>query len=734
MSNEIFIVNDGIGSGGSGGGAVDPSTLGGKFLGYIDNNTASFPANPNTSDYVLVNPSINNSDLPFTIENITFFNKNDSAIFSSGRWTSNPVRQNTQSVSVVDSASESLSGTATNQQEINKENREKFLDIETNAHKTTGYFSSTAPSNADKGNLWFQTNANDDEGSDLPTTFPIQVKIYENGSWSSITQNYTVKSGDIWANLNNHHEYYWMAGSWNWTDATKPNLNPNQLKYNEANQVTIKDNAIDANLLTTDITDNSTLTQDNSTNKILIKDSGIVNAKIANNTIEGIKLNANVVDNDSLQYDEINNYAKIKANGVKTSHIDDLQITTNKIADNAITKDKINNDIVDNVTIEKDSTSKQIQVKENSLNDDYIQDNSVSLSKLKNVKTSSDNVSDYDNASDNSPISEKFLQKTLKNVFTPQNDSDAANKLYVDENIFDKMHFLGFMSSSDPVSSGYDWTNLIWFNSSLNVGPVTKTFNATKKNGDGTTNTVSITPKIGDIIYNINSKTFFIYNGGNFTDNQLWDILSCKYTSSTIKGLKIDPTTQMRYVIDSVMFAGFTRETIPGSPTTISMWLCPDVLCKENGKLYYDANPSTGRDIDYSADVKELVEIDTPQTLKNKDIVLKSSTTNGTYLRVSPSTNYVTINTLRVTQVGTNLYHFDILFNYINNPYGIVMFSIKTAKGNGPDRPFVVNVASWEKATGGVGVVYEGSGNCYCYINFSSADGKIVVSGDFPVD
>lgn len=602
MSSTITgIVKNSIVGGNSGGG-VSPLSLGGQFKGFVDNTTVSFPSTTHNYDFVMVNPDISDSNLPFTIQNITFSSKQDRAYYLDGEWHALPAFSNTQGVNSIDPANESWSGIATTQQQINIENKEIINDIRHRNYLLTGYFSAEAPQgNIYENLLWFQTSASKNDGSDLPTTFPIQVKVYKNGAWSSTTQEYTANNQDSWSNRNNTRDYYWFDNSW-----------------------------------------------------------------------------------------RINNSAEVE---------------------------------VDGTTIEY-NTNGQIQVKKNSLDDDYIKDNSVSLGKLKNVKTSSSNIVNYDNASDDSPMSEKFLQKTLKNIFTPQNSNDAVNKQYVDDSIFNKLHFLGYMSSSNPVDSGYDWTNLIWYNSNLNVGPTVKTFTAQVKNKDGTTSTITVQPKICDVLYNINSNTFFIYNGGNFAGNQLWDIISFKYNSATKQGISIGLVEgDMRFTIRDLMF-GVNNGDI---------WRFPGVFSKKDGKIYYDGNNQTS-EYDLRPDVKELVEKDETQTLRNKSIELLRTTSNGTFLRFTPSVNYVSINSLQIIQVGTNLYHFDVLFDIINDPHGVAMFSVKTADGIAPTRPFVVKVASYEKATGGVGVVYEGSGNCYCQLNFSAAeDGKILVSGDFPV-
>lgn len=600
MSITNVIKNLTITGTGGGSGGVSLLSLGGQLQGFVDNTTASFPSTTHNYDFVMVNPDISDSSLPFTIQNITFSSKQDRAYYLDEEWHALPAFSNTQGVNSTDPVNESLSGTATTQQQINIENKELINDIRHRSYLLTGYFSAEAPQgNIYENLLWFQTSASENDGSDLPTTFPIQVKVYKNGAWSSTTQEYTANNQDSWSNRNNARGYYWFDISW-----------------------------------------------------------------------------------------RVNNEAEVE---------------------------------VDGETI-KYNTNGQIQVKEDSLDDDYIKDNSVSIRKLKNVKTSSSNVVGYDSASDEKTISEKFLQKTLKNIFTPQNSNDAVNKQYVDDGIFNKLHFLGYMSSSNPVDSGYDWTNLIWYNSNLSVGPVVKTFTAQVKNKDGTTSTVAVQPKICDVIYNINSNTFFIYNGANFTSNQLWDIMSCKYSSGAKQGIRFNVVEgSMRPVITDLMFAVNNGNN----------WRFPGVFCRKNGKIYYDGNNQTG-DYDMSPSVKELVEKDETQTLTNKSIVLGRTTSNNTFLKITPNSNYVSIDSLQIIQIGTNLYHFDILFNIIG-AYNSMMFTIKTANNEAPARPFVVNVASNEKATGGVAVVYT-SGNCHCKIEFSeSEDNKIVVSGDFPV-
>lgn len=284
-------------TGNSEGGSISPSSMGGQFKGFVNKNTLNFPANVNDYSYVKVDPNLWDGN-EFSVQGIVFASKKDQAYYLNNSWHSLPAFSNTQEVNSVDPARESISGIATTQQKINEENKKKIQDLETRSQRIVGYFSETVPTGElHEGDLWFPTNSISDIGSDLPTNFPIQVYIYLNGSWSSNTQDYTAKYGNIWSNLNNRHDFYWAYSQWTWTNSALPNLNSDNLEYNSANQITLKDNSVGTTKLATNITDNTTLTQDANTNQVKIKDNGVGIAQLDTEGIittnQFLKINSN---------------------------------------------------------------------------------------------------------------------------------------------------------------------------------------------------------------------------------------------------------------------------------------------------------------------------------------------------------------------------------------------------------------------------------------------------------
>ncbi|GHV69705.1 hypothetical protein FACS1894199_18790 [Bacteroidia bacterium] len=76
-----------------------------------------------------------------------------------------------------------------------------------------GFMSSTTPPQgiARESNLWYASD-------NLPTSFPIQVKTFTDGAWSSGTSAYTPDQFDLWARLSNNKGYYWFGNVWNIQD------------------------------------------------------------------------------------------------------------------------------------------------------------------------------------------------------------------------------------------------------------------------------------------------------------------------------------------------------------------------------------------------------------------------------------------------------------------------------------------------------------------------------------
>lgn len=344
--------------GGEGGGSIpDPSLYGGRQLAIVNPNTAQLPSDPADlvkNNYVIVDRNLDDSVFPFTIDSITFLSKYDSAIYNGSQWELQSGIQNTLSVRVIDRASESLSGNSTTQQEINQENRKELQDLRSRAQILVGYFSSTEPTGAEEEDLWFETSASHDTGDDLPTTFPIQVKEYKNGAWSATTKDYTANNNDLWSNLNNRHGYYWFGNTWNLTDAAQPNLDPDDLEWNSANQITIKNGGVRFDNINSDSIANG-LENDN---QKLVKADDLYNTAIVSNTTQtqakaggGRELSINLKNSAGTSITE----AKTDIDTTAT------QNSTNLIDSNAVYKEELSNSN-SSQTCSYDTTSKKLQL------------------------------------------------------------------------------------------------------------------------------------------------------------------------------------------------------------------------------------------------------------------------------------------------------------------------------------------------------------------------------------
>lgn len=114
---------------------------------------------------------------------------------------------------------------------------EKILPLETFMFK--GYVSSTTPTGTIKeGELWYL-------GTEMPTTFPINVKEYKNGAWSTLVIQYTPAQLDLWADLENDHGYYWFGNKWNLVDVDI-SYDDATIDKNDSGQLQVKDKGLDA--------------------------------------------------------------------------------------------------------------------------------------------------------------------------------------------------------------------------------------------------------------------------------------------------------------------------------------------------------------------------------------------------------------------------------------------------------------------------------------------------------
>lgn len=222
---------------------------------------------------------------------------------------------------------------------VNKEYVDTLLEELTGkVMKFKGFIGTTAPTGTTaEGSLWY-------ESATLPTTFPINVKTYTNGQWSTTTTEYTPSTMDLWSNLNDSKGYYWFGNEWNLIDEAV-RTDDITITKNQNGELTFKTKTsadkgkawvVDTNgnfvlkyVLTE--TDNTTI-QLNANEQIEVKDSGITRAK----------LNTNVADGTTIELDGINGL---------------------QVKDNGITKEKINNNVIDNSTIGKTTTG-ELEVKD----------------------------------------------------------------------------------------------------------------------------------------------------------------------------------------------------------------------------------------------------------------------------------------------------------------------------------------------------------------------------------
>jgi hypothetical protein len=87
-----------------------------------------------------------------------------------------------------------------------------IINTETGALKYVGQISLTQPLEARNGEYWY-------EADDLPTTFPIEVKVYDTtqDSWDTFLE-YTPGLFDLWHRTSDTKGYYWFGDEWNMLD------------------------------------------------------------------------------------------------------------------------------------------------------------------------------------------------------------------------------------------------------------------------------------------------------------------------------------------------------------------------------------------------------------------------------------------------------------------------------------------------------------------------------------
>lgn len=355
MSITNVIKNLTIAGTGGGGGGVSPLSLGGQLQGFVDNATASFPSTTHNYDFVMVNPDILDGSLPFTIQNITFSSKQDRAYYLDGEWRALPAFSNTQSVSIVESASESCSGTATTQQEANIEFTNEIKDLKTRSFRTIGYCGTTQPLQAREDDIFYQTNATSSYGSDLPTNFPIQVYRWSNGAWSANTENWTPDVNDVIINININPPiaFVWQNG-WSPTTQGQSTTDNITIDRNNNGELQVKDSGITFPKLDP----NAVATQNENANNKVVRADAMYNTAITKN-VSQIKTKTGGGKEIEIDLQNEANVSKTKVN----IDLDETatQNSNNPITSNGVWKEELNNTNSSQMC-SYDATSKKLQL------------------------------------------------------------------------------------------------------------------------------------------------------------------------------------------------------------------------------------------------------------------------------------------------------------------------------------------------------------------------------------
>lgn len=195
-----------------------------------------------------------------------------------------------------------------------------------------------------------------------------------------------------------------------------------------------------------------------------------------------------------------------------TVNINDIVLKTRKVAgyslENDITEQEIQDAIKD---LTATLTNKTIDADDNTISNietDNFKDTALAKS--------TDNVRDYDNSVDTKLTTEKFLQKTLHNIETPEENKDAVNKKYVDDALEELsgkvLRFKGFISATAP--TGTLSNNVLWYEG--NTLPTTfpmnvKTYDSTTRQWSTTTS--EYTPDTLDLWLNLNDEQGYYWFG-----------------------------------------------------------------------------------------------------------------------------------------------------------------------------------------------------------------------------
>lgn len=334
--------------GGSGGGSA--SSGGGKFIGYVKNGDTNFPSGAEKNDFVKVDTS--NTVFPFTIQNITFSNKNDQAIYTGSQWILYSFIVETKNIEVSNPQQESLTN-KTLQSQINTENKEKFEEIDERLKKMynfIGFISITEPTGQIENNIYWYNSAI------LPTTFPIQVKVYSNGAWSTETIDYTPANFDTWSNKNDDKGYYWFANNWNINDANVLTDNIT-IEINNNGEIQLKNNGITFFKLNANLYNNQVANENNKFplneavfKEILNNTNSNFSKSYSNNNLDltiNLKDNNNTskIDKTTTLLTKISDYVSL----TDTDKLSFLDITTQELKDVALSA--VNNYIQNKINV-----------------------------------------------------------------------------------------------------------------------------------------------------------------------------------------------------------------------------------------------------------------------------------------------------------------------------------------------------------------------------------------------
>ena len=204
-----------------------------------------------------------------------------------------------------------------------------------------GYISTTQPTSAKVGNLWYESDT-------LPTTFPINVKTYNGTTWSATTSEYTPDDLDLWSLVADKHGYYWFGGEWNILDTSQARTDDKTIQRNNQDELEVKNGGITNDKLATDIKVGSlanllTTAKDSVVNAINElfnnKQDKITDSTNANNPIDSDKVSevsATNKTNKTWTFTQVWNWVKTKIKTSITNSLTDADIVSGKAVYNYV--------------------------------------------------------------------------------------------------------------------------------------------------------------------------------------------------------------------------------------------------------------------------------------------------------------------------------------------------------------------------------------------------------------